>query len=116
MRPVLRRALFKFSGEQPHHDIVMPFAADEGGLALTSFFDESASAVTAYRPDVVGDDAQADPMQFEKAESVAHRQADGFASVAGAQFTGIVEPDRQLGAPVARVERVESDFAQKSSV
>ena len=77
-------------GQHTHDYVIMPFVAHTGGLALATFLNKAAGQVAPDCPRVVGDHAQADPMQLQSLEAIAQHKADDIAPEAYPELGRIV--------------------------
>jgi len=105
--------IVKFSRQNAHHDVVMPRAGDACRFAFAAFLDEAAGGVATDCAKIIGDNAQAHPVQAQLRKCVTQEKANGFAPQAFAKPVFVVNADGQACAPVAHINRIEANTAEK---
>ena len=103
-------------GEHAHHEVVVPRAADTGGIPLPAFHHEAASPIAADGARVVVDYPKAYPVKSEWSEGVSQHEPDDLASQTHPDQGRIVQADRETSPPVMGIERVEAGLAEQTAV
>jgi hypothetical protein len=79
--------------EDGHHEVVMPDAIDESGLALSSLDDKPALLIRADGSQVVVHHPHGDAMQAEDIERIAQSKSNSLTAEALSKLTGVFNPD-----------------------
>jgi len=102
--------------EDAHDPIVVPRTGDPCGLPFRSFMDETACAVAADSPLVVGEDSQVHAVQLQFIEGVIKHEADRRPSNSTAEVTRVQQAKRKARAAVRFVDIVETTLADEAPV